>query len=127
MPDGRPLSSSLSVTVAGPVGVSGAEARIEEGVGAVLAFAVTLSRAASRTVPVDVTSDGSAQASGGLHSEERDADVRGRRVGEDGEDGRGGGARRRALRGSGDADAVERVGGWRDGEATGTIECECGS
>ena len=32
------------------------------GAGAVLAFAVTLSGAASRTVPVDVTSDGSAQA-----------------------------------------------------------------
>ena len=54
-PEGRPQSSSLSVTVAeqpAPVGVSGA----------VLAFAVTLSRAASRAVPVDVTSDGSAQA-----------------------------------------------------------------
>ena len=50
------------MTVAGPVGVSGAEARVEEGVGAVLALAVTLSRAASRTVAVDVTSDGRAPA-----------------------------------------------------------------
>ena len=75
-----------------------------------LAFAVTLSRAvaASRTVPVDVTSDGSARAGEDDTAKERDADVRGRRVGDDG---RGGGARRHALPGPGDADAVERGSG----------------
>ena len=61
--DGRPLSSSSSATVAGPVGVSVADARVEEGVGAVLAFAVTLSRAATSAFTVDyATSDGSARA-----------------------------------------------------------------
>ena len=62
-PDGRPLSSSNSATVAGPVGVSVADARVEEGAGAVLAFAVTLSRAATSAFSVDyATSDGSARA-----------------------------------------------------------------
>ena len=62
-PDGRPLSSANQATVAGPVGISVADARVEEDEGAVLAFAVTLSRAASRTLTVDyATSDGSAQA-----------------------------------------------------------------
>ena len=61
--DGRPLSSSSSATVAGPVGVSVADARVEEGAGAVLAFAVTLSRAAAGAFTVDyATSDGSARA-----------------------------------------------------------------
>ena len=61
--DGRPLSNSLSATVAGPVGISVADTRVQENEGAVLAFAVTLSRAASGTVRVDyATSDGSAQA-----------------------------------------------------------------
>ena len=48
--DGRPLSHSLSASVAGPVGISVADARVEENEGAVLAFVVTLSRAASGTV-----------------------------------------------------------------------------
>ena len=61
--DGRPLSHSLSATVAGPVGISVADARVEEDDGAVLAFAVTLSRAASGTLSVDyATADGSARA-----------------------------------------------------------------
>ena len=61
--DGRPLSHSLSATVAGPVGISVGDARVEEDDGAVLAFLVTLSRAASGAVAVDyATSDGSAQA-----------------------------------------------------------------
>ena len=61
--DGRPLSHSLSETVAGPVGISVADAQVEEDEGAVLAFAVTLSRAAGGTLTVDyATSDGSAQA-----------------------------------------------------------------
>ena len=61
--DGRPLSHSLSATVSGPVGISVADARVEEGAGAVLAFAVTLDRTASAAVTVDyATADGSAQA-----------------------------------------------------------------
>ena len=63
MDDGRRLSNSNSATVAGPVGISVADARVEEDEGAVLAFVVALSRAASGTVSVDyATSDGSAQA-----------------------------------------------------------------
>ena len=61
--DGRPLSTSLSATVAGPVGIAVADARVEEDAGALLAFVVTLSRAASRVVTVDyATADGSAEA-----------------------------------------------------------------
>ena len=61
--DGRALSNSSSATVAGPVGISVADARVEEDAGAVLAFTVALSRAASSTLTVDyTTSDGSAQA-----------------------------------------------------------------
>ncbi len=61
--DDRPLSHSLSATVAGPVGISVDDARVEEDDGAVLSFAVTLSRAASGALTVDyATSDGSAQA-----------------------------------------------------------------
>ena len=60
---GRPLSNSNSATVSGPVGISVADARVEEGAGAVLAFAVTLSRAATSRLTVDyATSDGSARA-----------------------------------------------------------------
>ena len=61
--DNRPLSHSLSATVAGPVGISVADARVEEDDGAVLAFVVTLSRAASAALTVDyATSDGTAHA-----------------------------------------------------------------
>ena len=61
--DGRRLSHALSATVAGPVGVAVADARVEEGANAVLAFAVTLSRAASAALTVDyATADGSAHA-----------------------------------------------------------------
>ena len=56
-------ANSRSATVAGPVGMAVADARVEEGARAVLAFAVTLSRAASGTVTVDyATADGSARA-----------------------------------------------------------------
>ena len=59
----RQLTNSPSATVRGPVGISVADAHVEEDAGAVLAFAVTLSRAATGTVTVDyATSDGSAQA-----------------------------------------------------------------
>ncbi len=61
--DGRPLSHSLSATVAGPVGIAVADARVDEGDGVALAFAVTLSRAASAALTVDyATADGSAHA-----------------------------------------------------------------
>ena len=61
--DGRPLSHSLSETIASPVGISVADARVEEGAGAVLAFAVTLSRAAAGQVTVDYqTVNGTAAA-----------------------------------------------------------------
>ncbi|MCY3747067.1 MAG: SwmB domain-containing protein [Acidobacteria bacterium] len=62
-PDGRPLSNASSATVRGPVGISVADARVEENEGAVLSFAVSLSRAPVGTLTVDyATSDGSALA-----------------------------------------------------------------
>ena len=61
--DGRPLSHALSATVAGPVGISVADARVEEGEGTVLAFLVTLSRTPGAALTVDyATADGSAHA-----------------------------------------------------------------
>ena len=61
--DGRPLSHSLSATVRAPVGIAVADARVDENAGALLAFAVTLSRAASGSVTVDyATANGSATA-----------------------------------------------------------------
>ena len=61
--DDRGLSHSLSARVADPVGISVADARVEEAEGAVLGFAVTLSRAASEQVTVDyATTDGTATA-----------------------------------------------------------------
>ncbi len=61
--DGRPLSHSLSETIASPVGISVADARVDENGGAPLAFAVTLSRAAAGQVTVDYqTVNGTASA-----------------------------------------------------------------
>ncbi len=61
--DGRPLSHSLSETIASPVGISVADARVDENGGAPLAFAVTLSRAAAEQVTVDYqTVNGTASA-----------------------------------------------------------------
>ena len=61
--DGRALSNTLSTTVRGPVAVSVADARAEEGTDESIDFAVTLSRAASGTVAVAyATADGSATA-----------------------------------------------------------------
>ena len=61
--DDRPLSHSLSATVSDPVGISVADARVDENGGAPLAFTVTLSRAADGALTVDyATADGSAQA-----------------------------------------------------------------
>ena len=62
-PDGRSLEAAVSASVAGPVGVSVADAEVDEGAGALLSFAVTLSRAAEVAMTVDyATSDGSALA-----------------------------------------------------------------
>ena len=57
------LTNSPSATVAGPVGISVADARVEEAAGAMLEFAVTLSRAAAEQVTVDYqTVNGTAAA-----------------------------------------------------------------
>ena len=61
--DGRRLEAGVSATVAGPPGLSVADARVEEAAGAALDFAVTLGRASDETVTVDyATSDGTATA-----------------------------------------------------------------
>ena len=61
-PEGKMLSTSASATVPGPA-LSAADATVEEGVGAELAFTVSLSRAAAQTVTVGyATSDGTATA-----------------------------------------------------------------
>ena len=61
--DNRPLSNSVTETVAGPIGISVADARVDEGPNAKLAFEVTLSRPASEEFSVGYrTSDGSGQA-----------------------------------------------------------------
>ena len=61
--DGRGLERSVSATIAGPVGITVDDAEVREAPGAVLAFTVSLSRAASGSVRVDyATSDGTAAA-----------------------------------------------------------------
>ena len=61
--DGRKLNHSTSDSVQGPVGISVSDARVEEAAGAVLAFAVTLSRRASSHITINyATADGSATA-----------------------------------------------------------------
>ena len=61
--DGRALSGEVATTIAGPLGLSVADAEVAEAAGAVLAFAVTLDRAVLGTVTVDyATSDGTATA-----------------------------------------------------------------
>ena len=59
----RMLSNDTTATVPGPVALSVADARAEEGTDATIDFTVTLSRAASAAVTVDyATADGSATA-----------------------------------------------------------------
>ena len=61
--DERKLSHLTSDTILGPVGISIADAEVEEGANAVLVFAIALSRAASSQMTVDyATSDGTATA-----------------------------------------------------------------
>ena len=60
---GVALWGTISTTIAGPPGLSVADAQVQEGPNASIAFAVTLDRAASSTVTVDyATSDGTATA-----------------------------------------------------------------
>ena len=61
--DGRTLSGGVAVQIAGPPGLSVADAQVQEGPGAELAFAVTLDRAASGAVTVGyMTANGTATA-----------------------------------------------------------------
>ena len=61
--DGKVLANTAVATVPGPLAVSVADARVDEAANAVLAFEVTLNRAAAGTVTVDyVTADGTATA-----------------------------------------------------------------
>ena len=61
--DGRALSGTVGTTIIGPPGLSVADAVVTEAANATLAFAVTLSRAASGTVTVGyATADGTAAA-----------------------------------------------------------------
>ena len=62
-PDGRTYTTALATRIQGPPGLTVADAEVEEGPNATLAFAVTLSRAPSGTVTVGyATSDGTATA-----------------------------------------------------------------
>ena len=61
--DGKVLVNTAVATVPGPLALSVADARIDEAANAVLAFQVTLNRAATGTVTVDYeTADGTATA-----------------------------------------------------------------
>ena len=61
--DGRPLSAPVTATIIGPPGLSVADAAVDEGAGAQLAFGITLDRAATGTVTVEAaTADGTATA-----------------------------------------------------------------
>ena len=62
-PDGRALSNGIAARVQGPAGLAVADARVDEGPGATLAFEVTLDRARHTATSVDyATEDGSAEA-----------------------------------------------------------------
>ena len=61
--DGRKLGGGLQATIAGPATLAVADAEVREGSGAVLDFAVTLSRVLNETVTVEYgTGDGTASA-----------------------------------------------------------------
>ena len=74
--DGRTYTTALATRINGPVGISVADATVQEGAGAQLDFVVSLSRAATGTVTVDyLTRDGTAIAGAGLYRHQRDVDV----------------------------------------------------
>ena len=107
--DGRGLERAVSATVAGPVGIAVADARVDENGGAPLAFAVTLSRPASERLTVDyATADGSAQAGMDYTAASGTLTFQGGRIVADGQRD---GTRRlaRRYRGDADADVVEPV------------------
>ena len=61
--DGRTYTTALATRINGPVGISVADATVQEGAGAQLDFVVSLSRAATSTVTVDyLTRNGTAIA-----------------------------------------------------------------
>ena len=61
--DGKVLANTAAAAVPGPLALSVADARVDEAPGALLAFAVTLNRAAGAPVTVDyATADGTATA-----------------------------------------------------------------
>ena len=61
--DGRTFTTALATRIQGPPGLTVADAEVEQGPNATLAFAVTLSRVPSGTVRVDyATADGTATA-----------------------------------------------------------------
>ena len=109
--DGRALSNTISTTVRGPVAVSVADARAEEGTDETIDFAVT-------SEPGGIRHGGgglcdrrrNGDGGRGLYAQRRHAQLR---AGRDGEDGLGAGAGRRDRRGRGDlhAAAFRRLGG----------------
>ena len=117
--DGRALSNTISTTILGPVAVSVADARAEEGTDETIDFAVTLSRAASGPVAMAyTTADGTATAG---EDYTRASGTLSFAPGETEKTVAGAGARRRDRRGRGDlhAAAVRRHGGGnrrRDGD-----------
>ena len=91
---GKVLANTEVAVVPGPLALSVADVRVVEGAQAVLAFPVTLNRAAGAAVTVDyATADGTATAGADYTAVVGHADLPG---GRDRADGRGGGARRRA-------------------------------
>ena len=111
---GEVLANAVSETVLGPPGLSVADARVHEGPGATVDFAVTLARASRATVTVDyATSDGpSPNAATAGEDYESTSGTLAFAPGETEEDGVGAGARRRPRRGRGDVHphAVEPAG-----------------
>ena len=89
---GGRLETGALAQIRGPAALSVADAEVQEGPGAALAFSVTLDRSTSAAVQVDyATRDGTAQAGVGLHRKLGHASLR---AGRDGEDGHGRGAGR---------------------------------
>ena len=67
--DGKALANAPTASVQGPPGLAVADAEVEEGPDAALAFAVTLSRASSATVTVDYATADETAAAGADYTE----------------------------------------------------------